>query len=475
MNKFINICVSLYISIFLPSPPKEISLYRIVPNFRKRLSNLTLIYTSLIILLFFFSFAIHSFLILVSWFVLLYLAFKIFRIRKEFREGTVVWSDFLTFQQFIIENNLFIEKSDIFLSAIFRVEETEAEIILIAEKRGNFLDSKVENLQTELSGLLALDVTKKDILADRVEYVFEKNKREIQQYIFANSNSKENLTREFFQNIPKDIIKLSNTQQFSLKQNTNIGLYGRTGTGKTVTLQWMLYSALAKGSGIKESDSYIKICDGKGADLFALGGILKNILGENISVGQTPNSLAKLSREMVEIMDERYELISKSQALNADGYDLNMIPSFLFVDELASIKDSCGSSKEGKALWNEILQNLGLIARKGRQACCHWVCSTQDPNSENIPVELRTQISAVLYGGSPSSERLRMAFSMCDLENVPRGKGERGEALFYADGLSMNEPELTKIPFVNLQTKQEFGEVVLNIIPSINESRTEYE
>ncbi|WP_260356184.1 FtsK/SpoIIIE domain-containing protein [Lactococcus cremoris] len=474
MNKLINNCLSLYISIFLPSPPEEISLYQVALDFRKRLHNLTLIYISLIVLLFFFSFAIHSYLILVSWIVLLYLASKIFRIRKEFTQNVSVWSNYLMLQEFIINNGLYKETSEIFLSAIFRLEENEEKIIIIAEKRGNVLDSKVENIDIELSGLLSLDITKKDILADRVEYVFEKNKREIEQYVFANSDSK-NLTRKFFQSIPKDIIKLSNTQQFSLKQNTNIGLYGRTGTGKTVTLQWMLYSALAKGSGIKGSDSYIKICDGKGADLFALGGILKNILGENISVGQTPNSLAKLSREMVEIMDERYELISKSQALNADGYDLNMIPSFLFVDELASIKDSCGSSKEGKALWNEILQNLGLIARKGRQACCHWVCSTQDPNSENIPVELRTQISAVLYGGSPSSERLRMAFSMCDLENVPRGKGERGEALFYADGLSMSEPELTKIPFVNLQTKQEFGEVVLNIIPSNNESRTEYE
>ncbi|WP_259745676.1 FtsK/SpoIIIE domain-containing protein [Lactococcus lactis] len=467
MNKLINNCLSLYISIFLPSPPEEISLYQVALDFRKRLHNLTLIYISLIVLLFFFSFAIHSYLILVSWIVLLYLASKIFRIRKEFTQNVSVWSNYLMLQEFIINNGLYKETSEIFLSAIFRLEENEEKIIIIAEKRGNVLDSKVENIDIELSGLLSLDITKKDILADRVEYVFEKNKREIEQYVFATSDVKENLTRNFFQNIPKDIIKLSNTQQFSLKQNSNIGLYGRTGTGKTVTLQWMLYSALAKGSGIKESDSYIKICDGKGADLFALGGILKNILGENISVGQTPNSLAKLSREMVEIMDERYELISKSQALNADGYDLNMIPSFLFVDELASIRDSCGSSKEGKALWNEILQNLGLIARKGRQACCHWVCSTQDPNSENIPVELRTQISAVLYGGSPSSERLRMAFSMCDLENVPRGKGERGEALFYADGLSMNEPELTKIPFVNLQTKQEFGEVVLNIIPNL--------
>ena len=354
MNRIINRFLSKIITLFIPLPPQEISLYKTYPDFKRKLSNLTLGYVFIIVLLFFFSFAIHSFLILVSWCFLLYLASKIFRIRREFKNNVSRWNNFLMIQEFIINNGLYKETSDIFLSAVFTILERENEISITAYKMGNFLDSKVEGLDTELSGLLSLDITKKNIFADRVEYVFEKNKREIQQYVFVNSDSKENLTREFFQNIPKDIIKLSNTQQFSLKQNTNIGLYGRTGIGKTVTLQWMLYSALAKGSGIKGSDSYIKICDGKGADLFALGGILKNILGENISVGQTPNSLAKLSREMVEIMDERYELISKSQALNADGYDLNMIPSFLFVDELASIKDSCGSSKEGKALWNEI-------------------------------------------------------------------------------------------------------------------------
>lgn len=266
MNKFINNCVSLYISIFLPSPPQEISLYQtVVPNFRKRLNNLTLIYIFFIILLFFFSFAIHNILILPSWLFLFYLAGKIFRIRKEFKNNISVWNDYLMIQEFIINNGLYKETSEIYLSAIFRVEETDAEILIIAEKRGNVLDSKVENLDTELSGLLSLDITKKDILADRVEYVFEKNKREIQQYVFANSDSK-NLTREFFQSIPKDIIKLSNTQQFSLKSNTNIALYGRTGSGKTISLQWLLYNAISKGCGLYP-DTYLSIVDGKGADL----------------------------------------------------------------------------------------------------------------------------------------------------------------------------------------------------------------
>lgn len=466
MNKFINNCVSLYISIFLPSPPQEISLYQtVVPNFRKRLNNLTLIYIFFIILLFFFSFAIHNILILPSWLFLFYLAGKIFRIRKEFKNNISVWNDYLMIQEFIINNGLYKETSEIYLSAIFRVEETDAEILIIAEKRGNVLDSKVENLDTELSGLLSLDITKKDILADRVEYVFEKNKREIQQYVFANSDSK-NLTREFFQSIPKDIIKLSNTQQFSLKSNTNIALYGRTGSGKTISLQWLLYNAISKGCGLYP-DTYLSIVDGKGADLYSLGEILQETLGEQINIGQTPHSLAKLSREFCQIMNERFELIKNSETLNADAYDLKMTPNFLFVDELASIRDSCGSSKEGKALWNEILQNLGLIARKGRQAGCHLCISTQDPNAENIPVELRNQISAVLYMGSPSADRVRMAFAMCELENVPTVTGRKGEALYYADGENMIEPEITVAPFVDLKTKQEFKQVILNILPNL--------
>ncbi|MBZ4266081.1 cell division protein FtsK, partial [Streptococcus pneumoniae] len=62
---------------------------------------------------------------------------------------------------------------------------------------------------------------------------------QIEQYVF-NSNT---LKREFFEDIPNPIIKLSNTQQFSLKSNTNIGIYGRTGTGKTIALQWYLFNA----------------------------------------------------------------------------------------------------------------------------------------------------------------------------------------------------------------------------------------
>lgn len=332
-------------------------------------------------------------------------------------------------------------------------------VTVLAPLFGDKWTKQLKNLEDNLVAALGIPLISKKELPDCVIYKLGYIE-EVEQYVF-NSNT---LTRDFFEDIPNPIIKLTNTQQFSLKSNTNIGIYGRTGTGKTIALQWYLFNALSKGCGT-DDDTYLGIVDGKGADLYALGNMLKDELGEQISVGSSPISLAKLSRQFVEIMNERFEIIKQNSSLNADAYDLGMTPNFLFVDELASIRDSCGSSKQGKELWNEILQNLGLIARKGRQAGCHLLLSTQDPNAENIPVELRNQISAVLYLGNPGNDRLKMAFSMCELGNVPTVSDRKGEALFYADGLNSVEPTITVVPFVDVKTKQDFLQVVRNILP----------
>ena len=333
-------------------------------------------------------------------------------------------------------------------------------VIICVPLFGNRYLKTLKNLEEYLCPTLGLSLLSKKEEIDKIVYVLG-HIEEIEQYVF----NSQTLTREFFEDIPSSIIQLSNTQQFSLKSNTNMGIYGRTGTGKTIALQWYLFNALAKGCGTVDG-TYLGIVDGKGADLYALGKLLEEELGKSVSVGSSPTSLAKLSRQFVEMMNERFEVIKQNSSLNADAYDLGITPNFLFIDELASIRDSCGSSKQGKELWNEILQNLGLIARKGRQAGCHLCLSTQDPNADNIPVELRLQISSVLYLSNIGIDRLKMAFSMCELENVPTVSDRKGEALFFADGINSVEPVLTIVPFVDVKTKQEFLQVVRNILPN---------
>ena len=361
----------------------------------------------------------------------------------------------------LISLNLYEESDNVVINSAtldFEISPDNGVVVKVPLFGNKFL-KLLKNLEEYLVPTLGLPLLSKYEFPDHV--IYKLGMEEIEQYIF----NSQTLTRDFFEDIPTPIVKLSNTQQFSLKQNTNLGVYGRTGTGKTIALQWYLFNALAKGSGTKH-DTYLGIVDGKAADLYALGKLLQEELGEQIAVGSSPQMLAKLSREFVQIMGERFEIIERNSTLNADAYDLGMTPNFLFVDELASIRDSCGSSKQGKELWNEILQNLGLIARKGRQAGCHLVLSTQDPNSENINVELRNQISAILYLGNPGNDRLKMAFSMCELESVPTISDRKGEALFYADGIGSVEPVITIVPFVDVKTKQQFLQVVRNILPN---------
>ncbi|MCY7076052.1 FtsK/SpoIIIE domain-containing protein [Streptococcus oralis] len=364
----------------------------------------------------------------------------------------------------LISLNLYDElDNDVVDTAVLYFDVSEDDkVIICAPLFGNRYLKTLKNLEEYLCPTLGLSLISKKEEIDKTIYVLG-HVNQIEQYVF--NGQTQTLSRDFFEDIPSPIIKLSNTQKFSLKSNTNLGIYGRTGTGKTIALQWYLFNALAKGCGTADN-TYLGIVDGKAADLYGLGKLLQEELGEQITAGSSPQMLAKLSREFLEIMNERFEIIERNSTLNSDAYDLGMTPNFLFIDELASIRDSCGSSKQGKELWNEILQNLGLIARKGRQAGCHLVLSTQDPNAENIPVELRNQISAVLYLGGPGADRLKMAFSMCELENVPTVSDRKGEALFYADGLNTVEPVLTIVPFVDLKTKKEFLQVVRNILPT---------
>lgn len=156
-------------------------------------------------------------------------------------------------------------------------------VIITVPLFGNKFLKLLKNLEEYLIPTLGLPLISKQEAPDYIIYSLGYIE-EINQYVF----NSQTLTRDFFEGIPTPIVKLSNTQQFSLKSNTNMGIYGRTGTGKTIALQWFLFNALAKGCGI--DNTYLGIVDGKGADLFALGKLLQEELGEQIAVGSSPQN-----------------------------------------------------------------------------------------------------------------------------------------------------------------------------------------
>ena len=185
---------------------------------------------------------------------------------------------------------------------------------VVAFKSSNMKEDKLlDSLDSGLETLLSLPLIDKFSDTNKIVYLLGEE-QPLDQWVF----SSDDLTKELFSDVPLDIIPLSNTISFSLSKSSMLGLYGRTGSGKTVALQWYLYQAIAKGCGT-DPRSQLSIVDGKGADLFALGELIQENLGsEHISIGSSPNMLAKLAREFVDEMNSRFEII-KHQADIAGG------------------------------------------------------------------------------------------------------------------------------------------------------------
>lgn len=452
MNKLINNCLSLYISIFLPSPPQEISLYQTVPNFRKRLSNLTLIYISLIVLLFFFSFAIHNILILPSWLFLLYLASKVWRIRKEFREGTIIWDDFLTFQRFIIENNLFIEKSEIFLSAIFIMEENEKAISVTAFKMGTLLDSRLENINTELSALVSLDLTSKQIFADKVLYSFIKEKPLRKQVSTSLPAQDDSL-----------LIDIYGDFVVNLKHNFSMLVSGASGAGKSYFTYYWLTRFISQT--VEGKHAKLFAIDPKQSDLYKLCR-QSGMPTENF--GTTNAEAFKIVRSYLNEMQNRMSIYDESPAFDSVGIDIGLEPTLLVLEEYSSLVASMDSKQK-----KEFENMVAIIAQKARSLSMGLLIVMQQPRADSLSSNIREQMVNSVFLGNPSKESAGMMFGTTDLPEVVTGKGVGLYSIERGTPKEFESPQFQGNVFAIILPV--WKKVACNYHEQMKESRAEYE
>ncbi|GEB09098.1 cell division protein FtsK [Lactococcus lactis] len=450
MNRIINRFLSKIITLFIPLPPQEISLYKTYPDFKRKLSNLTLGYVFIIVLLFVFSFAIHNILILPSWLFLLYLASKVWRIRKEFREGTIIWKDFMAFQQFIIENNLFIE-SNIFLSAIFRIEETEKAIIITACKIGNLLDSRLENIDTELSALLSLDLTSKQIFADKVLYSFIKEKPLRKQVSTSLPAQDDSL-----------LIDIYGDFVVNLKHNFSMLVSGASGAGKSYfTYYWLtrFISQTVEGKHAKlfaidpnQSDLY-KLCRQAGMPT------------ENF--GTTNAEAFKIVRAYLKAMENRMAVYDESPAFDSVGIDIGLEPTLLVLEEYSSLVASMDSKQK-----KEFENMVAIIAQKARSLSMGLLIVMQQPRADSLSSNIREQMVNSVFLGNPSKESAGMMFGTTDLPGVI-GKGVGIYSIERGTPKEFESPQFNGDVFEIILPV--WKEVACSYHEQMKESRAEYE
>jgi S-DNA-T family DNA segregation ATPase FtsK/SpoIIIE len=193
---------------------------------------------------------------------------------------------------------------------------------------------------------------------------------------------------------------------------------------------------------MKKMNSEIYICDPKRSDLSSI----KHYWGDKFVASET-NMIAKMTRKVKEEMMDRFIKYKENPTNFVYGYsyvDYGLKPIFLIFDELGAFRASAD-----KKVFAEAMDNLTEIILKGREMGVFCVLSTQQPNANNIPTELRDNLSVRLAMGNMSNEAYRMVFGdVDDLETI----NTVGAGYIYLDGQGWNKPKFFEAPYLDYKT-----------------------
>lgn len=326
-----------------------------------------------------------------------------------------------TVERYDRDNNIKKEKV-IYNSAIFGYLITEHEITIRAYKQGDIFTDKMNEFDTSLCALLNLPLENKADAISYCDYIFCRYKDN--RILISNTGTTYNSTT---------LLPLSTNLNWNILKQPHLLLAGVTGSGKTTFLNYLIIE-------MKKMQADIYICDPKRSDLASL----KNILGAE-NVASDVNNIAKLSRIVKEAMDNRFINYKENAENFVYGYsfvDYKLKPVFIIFDELGAFRASAD-----KKVFAETMANLTEVILKGREMGVFCVLSTQQPNANNIPTELRDNLSVRLAMGNMSSEAYRMVFGedIKDLQAV----NTMGSGYIYLDGLGWSKPKPFEAPYLD--------------------------
>jgi hypothetical protein len=207
-----------------------------------------------------------------------------------------------------------------------------------------------------------------------------------------------------------------------------LGLFGRSGSGKTTTLLAFLFQFLRNGA-------QIILIDGKN-ELQILGGF------DSVLRACSLDFIIKSLEIAVNELEKREAILSQLSAqtgrlgLRASEGGLN--PLVVAVDELGAVMAAADSKKKAR-----IVALLTQIALKGRSCGVVLVVSSQFASVETIPNAVRSQLSTKILLGSAPSELVRMVFP----QSGGGAKSARQfEGFIFVEGQRGREPLRFQVP-----------------------------
>lgn len=210
------------------------------------------------------------------------------------------------------------------------------------------------------------------------------------------------------------------------EKSPGLGLFGKSGAGKTTTLISFLAQFLAGGS-------QVYLVDGKN-ELQALSNVLQRASGVS--------DVLSMLGYVVAQMEQREDFLGKEggrqQRLGLKASDVGLTPLVVAIDELGALVASAQAKEKA-----ELFALLTQIALKGRSSGVILVVASQFASVDTIPNAVRSQLSTkILLGGAPA-ELVRMVFPTAS----PGARSARQfEGFVYIDGQRGREPSRYQVP-----------------------------
>ena len=210
------------------------------------------------------------------------------------------------------------------------------------------------------------------------------------------------------------------------EKSPGLGLFGKSGAGKTTTLIAFLAQFLAGGS-------QVYLVDGKN-ELQALSNVLQRASGVS--------DVLSMLGYVVAQMEQREELLGREGALRKrlglKASEVGLTPLVVAIDELGAIVASAQAKEKA-----QLIALLTQIALKGRSSGVILVVASQFASVDTIPNAVRSQLSTkILLGGAPA-ELVRMVFPTAS----PGARSARQfEGFVYIDGQRGREPSRYQVP-----------------------------
>ncbi|MDB2153247.1 FtsK/SpoIIIE domain-containing protein [Clostridium butyricum] len=315
-----------------------------------------------------------------------------------------------------------VEKRIVRTISIF-YKETGNKVYVRIEKNGNRFTQLASTLSENIESALGLGLDNTNSTVDYCEYVFLKFKDRRIDLASSINNQQKN----------SDLIQISGNISYRLSKTPHSLIVGGTGSGKSFFILGKIVSYLSL---TPQAELYI--IDPKKADL----SLLRFIEGLENRVATEPNQIAKMLREVVEVMEDRYRTyFNDISAFGKDYTDFGLPPIIVIFDEFSAFLHSVD-----KKLSKEVLDAIFTVVMKGRQAGVQVEILMQRPSADDLPTNIRAQMGFKAGLGSMDKIGYNMIFDTNDMEY--KTVTEKGAGYIQIDGMH-TAPVYFETPYID--------------------------